>query len=155
MVIINHPRVTSVMDRVAGFREYLRNYPGIEVMADIPAWGQRDRAMSIMEDLLLMMPEVKGVFAINDDSALGAAKAIEAAGKTGKIAIMGYDGTAEARKAIEEGKIYGDVIQYPREIGRLAITVMRDYFEGRTISRTSRCKSGCSRSDEGKNPGGR
>lgn len=133
VVIINHPNVTSVMDRVAAFREYLKDYPAIQIIADIPGWGQRDRAMAIMEDLLLMMPDLNGVFAINDDSALGAAKAIDAAGKTGKIMIIGYDATPEARKAIESGKIYGDVVQYPREIGNLVIRVIANYFEGKTI----------------------
>ncbi|MGE5549227.1 MAG: ABC transporter substrate binding protein [Bacteroidota bacterium] len=134
IVIINHPRVSSVIDRVAAFKEYVRTYPGIQVIADIPAWGQRDRAMSIMEDLLLMLPDVKGVFAINDDSALGAAKAIEAAGRTGEIKIVGYDGTPEARKAIDAGIIYGDVIQYPQEIGRLAVKAMAAHFRGEHVA---------------------
>lgn len=134
VVIINHPRVTSVMDRVAGFREYLRKYPGIEIIADIPAWGQRDRAMAIMEDLLLMMPDVQGVFAINDDSALGAVAAIEAAGRRGRVVVVGYDGTPEARKAIDNGRIYGDVIQYPREIGTLTIKTVLSHLAGRPVN---------------------
>lgn len=133
VVIINHPNVTSVMDRVAGFRDALKEYPGITIMADIPAWGQRTRAMSIMEDLLLMMPDLNGVFAINDETALGALKAAEAAGMAGRITIVGYDASPEARKAIESGKIYGDVVQYPREIGRLAIKAVADYFEGKAV----------------------
>ena len=47
--------------------------------------------------------------------------------------IVGYDATPEARKAIEDGKIYGDVIQYPKEIARLAIRVVADYFEGKPV----------------------
>lgn len=133
VVIINHPKVTSVMDRVAGFREYLTKYPGIDIVAEIPAWGQRDRAMAIMEDLLLMMPDLKGVFAINDDSALGAARAVVAAGRTGEIVIVGYDATPEARKAIDSGQIFGDVVQNPAEIGRLAAAAIDDHFRGRVV----------------------
>lgn len=133
VVIINHPNVTSVMERVAGFKEYLRAFPGLEIIADIPAWGQRDRAMAIMEDLLLMMPELNGVFAINDDSALGALRAVEAAGLAGKVVIVGYDATPEAYEAIRAGKIYGDVIQYPREIGRLAMSTVQDYLAGKRV----------------------
>ncbi len=133
VAIINHPNVTSVMERVAGFKDYLRAYQGIQIIADIPAWGQRDRAMAIMEDLLLMMPELDGVFAINDDSALGALRAVEAAGLAGKVAIVGYDATPEAYEAIKAGKIYGDVIQYPREIGRLAMQAVQDYLAGKQV----------------------
>jgi ribose transport system substrate-binding protein len=134
VVIINHPKITSVMDRITGFKEYLRDYPGIQIIADIPAWGQRSRAMAIMEDLLLMMPDLNGVFAINDDSALGAVKAIESAGLNGKVNVVGYDGTPEARQAIDSGKIFGDVIQYPKDIGQLTIQAVNEYFSGKTVT---------------------
>lgn len=133
VVIINHPNVTSVMDRVRGFRDFLRQYPKIEIIADIPAWGQRDRAMAIMEDLLLMLPDLNGVFAINDDSAMGALKAIEAAGKAGKIAIVGYDASPEVQAAIRKGKIYGDVVQYSREMGEQVVRAIADYFAGKPV----------------------
>jgi ribose transport system substrate-binding protein len=51
----------------------------------------------------------------------------------GKIVIVGYDATPEGRRAIENGKIYGDVIQYPDEIGHLAIQTIQDYLEGRKV----------------------
>ena len=70
VVIINHPKVTSVMDWVAGFKAYLRDYPAIQIIADIPAWGQRNRAMGIMEDLSADDADLNRAFAINDDSAL-------------------------------------------------------------------------------------
>lgn len=133
VVIINHPGVTSVLDRVEGFREVIAKYPGIRIIADAPAWGQRDKAMALMEDLLLKVPDIDGVFGINDDSALGALAAIEGAGKTGKIVIVGYDATPEAKQAIKAGKIYGDAIQYPTKIGTLAIQTIHDYFSGKKV----------------------
>jgi ribose transport system substrate-binding protein len=131
VVIINHPGVTSVLDRVAGFREALAVFPQINIIADVPAWGQRDKAMSAMEDMLLKVPDVNAVFGINDDSALGALAAVEAAGK--KIVIVGYDAIPEAKKTIAEGKIYGDVIQSPEKIGVLAIQTISDHFAGKTV----------------------
>jgi ribose transport system substrate-binding protein len=131
VVIINHPGITSVLDRVGGFKEEMAKYPGIQIIADVPAWGQRDRAMAIMEDILLQLPDVNGVFGINDDCTLGALAATEAAGK--KIMIVGYDATPEARKAIAEGKIYGDAIQYPVKIGSLAIQTIAGYFAGKKV----------------------
>jgi ribose transport system substrate-binding protein len=133
VVIINHPGVTSVLDRVAGFREVIAKYPGISIIADVPAWGQRDRAMSVMEDMLLRVPDIAGVFGINDDSALGALAAIESAGKAGKVVIVGYDATPEAKEAIKAGKIYGDAIQYPARIGILAAQAINDYFSGKAV----------------------
>lgn len=133
VVIINHPGVTSVLDRVDGFREIIAQYPGIKIISDVPAWGQRDKAMAAMEDILLKVPDVAGVFGINDDSALGAVAAIEAAGKLGKIVVVGYDATPEAKDAIKAGKIYGDAIQHPTLIGVKAIQAIADYFAGKKV----------------------
>ncbi len=133
IVVINHPGITSVLDRVAGFREVIARYPRMKIIADVPAWGQRDKAMAVMEDMLLKVPDVDGVFGINDDSALGAVAAIEAAGKIGKIFVVGYDATPEAKQAIKDGKIYGDAIQYPTRIGVLAIQTINDHFAGKKV----------------------
>ncbi|MCU0609899.1 MAG: substrate-binding domain-containing protein, partial [Chitinispirillaceae bacterium] len=98
VVIINHPGVTSVLDRVAGFREAMAKYPDIQIISDVPAWGQRDLATAIMEDILLKIPEVNGVFCINDDCAMGVLAATVST--KNKIIIVGYDATPEAKKAI-------------------------------------------------------
>jgi ribose transport system substrate-binding protein len=132
VVIINHPGVTSVLDRVSGFREAMTKYPEIQIIADVPAWGQRDLATAIMEDILLKLPDVNGVFCINDDCAMGALAAAEAAGKK-KVVIVGYDATVEAKKAIAQGKIYGDAIQYPAKIGALAIQTIADFLAGKKV----------------------
>jgi ribose transport system substrate-binding protein len=131
VVIINHPGITSVLDRVSGFKEVMAKYPGIQIIADVPAWGQRDRAMAIMEDILLKLPDINGVFSINDECTLGALAATEAAGK--KVIIVGYDATPEVKKAIAGGKIYGDAIQYPAKIGVLAIQTIGGFFSGKSV----------------------
>lgn len=131
VAILSHPEVASVTDRVKGFKEYVGSYPDIEIVAELSAEGKRDRAASVMEDLLQSNPDLAGVFGINDDSALGALAAIEAAGKLGQIKLVGYDATPEARSKIKEGAIYGDVIQNPTQIGQLTIRTIHDYFSGK------------------------
>jgi len=133
VVIINHPKVTSVQERVAGFRQGLAAWPGLQIVADIPSWGQRSRAQSIMDDFMLMMPDIQGVFAINDDSLLGALKSIQAAGKARSVVLVGYDGTPEVRAEIDRGQVFGDVVQYPRELARQSLKVMADFFAGRPV----------------------
>jgi ribose transport system substrate-binding protein len=131
VVILSHPEVASVSDRVRGFKEAIAQHPNIHVAAELSAEGKRDRAVRVMEDLLQSHPDLSGVFAINDDTALGALAAIEAAGKAGQVQIVGYDATPEARSKIESGAIYGDVIQHPRRIGELTIQAIADHFAGR------------------------
>jgi ribose transport system substrate-binding protein len=132
VAIIDEPEVTSVQDRVKGFRAALKaNCPGVTVVADVDAGGERAKADSSMSDILQSNKDVKGVFGINDDSALGAVSAVKAAGLTGKIAIVGYDAGPEARTAIAAGTMYGDAIQYPALIGSLTIDTIHDYFGGK------------------------
>ena len=131
VTILSHPEVASVMDRVAGFKEKLAEYPDIEIVAELSAGGKRDRAVRVMEDLLQSHADLSGLFAINDDTALGALAAVEAAGKLEQIKIVGYDATSEAREKIKTGAIYGDVIQHPRRIGQLTIGAIHDSFAGR------------------------
>lgn len=133
IAIINHPTVASVMDRVKGFKEVLAKYPDINIVADVSASGQRANAMKVAEDILQKHADLAGIFGINDDSALGALAAVTAAGKKGKIAIVGYDATPEAKKAIAEGGIYGDAIQHPDKIGMLTMQTIADYFAGKPV----------------------
>ncbi len=133
VAIIDEPEVTSVQDRVKGFKAALAaGCPGVTVVADIDGGGERAKASSAMEDILQSHKDLKGVFGINDDSALGAAKAVEAGGLKGKVAVIGYDATPEARTAIAGGSMYGDAIQHPDQIGAKTIDAIHDSFGGKT-----------------------
>jgi ribose transport system substrate-binding protein len=133
VAIIDEPEVTSVQDRVKGFKQGLAaNCKGLTVVADVDGGGERAKASSVMDDILQSHKDLKGVFGINDDSALGAAKSIEAAGLKGKIAVVGYDAAPEARAAIASGSMYGDAIQHPDQIGAKTIAAINDYFNGKT-----------------------
>jgi ribose transport system substrate-binding protein len=132
IAIIDEPEVTSVQDRVKGFKDGIKACPGVTVVSDIDGGGERAKASSSMEDILQSHKDLKGVFGINDDSALGAAKAIEGAGLKGKIVVIGYDASPEARTAIAGGSMYGDAIQHPDQIGAKTVDAIHDYFSGKT-----------------------
>ncbi len=132
VAMIDEPEVTSVQDRVKGFKEALAALcPGVKIVADVDSGGTRDKANSDTGDILQAHKDLTGIFGINDDSALGALTAVKAAGMTGKVAIVGYDATPEARAAIASGAMYGDAIQFPNKIGGTTIDVIHDYFNGK------------------------
>ncbi|HEY0798624.1 MAG TPA: substrate-binding domain-containing protein [Candidatus Baltobacteraceae bacterium] len=133
VAIIDEPEVTSVQDRVKGFKAALAaGCPKATIVQDSDGGGERAKSSAVAEDLLQSHKDLRGIFGINDDSALGASKAVDAAGLTGKIAIIGYDATPEARAAIKAGKMYGDAIQHPDQIGSKTIGAIHDYFAGKT-----------------------
>jgi ribose transport system substrate-binding protein len=131
VAIIDEPEVTSVQDRTRGFRAALKaTCPNVTIVADVSGGGERAKSSSVMEDVLQSHRDLNGVFGINDDSALGASRAIDAAGMGGKVAVIGYDATPEARSAIKAGKMYGDAIQHPDQIGVKTIDAIHAYFTG-------------------------
>ena len=133
VAILDEPEVTSVQDRVRGFKAALASgCPGVKIVADIDGGGERAKASSAMDDILQSHRDLKGVFGINDDSALGAATAVNAAGLKGKVAVIGYDATLEARTAIANGSMAGDAIQHPDQIGARTIDAIYDSFAGKT-----------------------
>jgi ribose transport system substrate-binding protein len=133
VAIINQPIVTSTLDRVQGFREVVQAHPGIEIVADVNGDGVRDKALRAASDVLQAHPELDGIFAINDDSALGTLDAVEDFGRD-DVVIIGYDAIPPARDAIMKGRaLKADVVQYPFKIGQKTIETIADYFAGTPV----------------------
>ena len=136
VLIIDHPEVASVQARTRGFDEDIMRFPGIHVVGRPSASGQRAKAMAVMEDMLQAHKNLKGVFAINDDSALGALSVLHAA-KRDDIVIVGFDATAEAQEAIRAGgPLKADIAQHPTQIGKTAIDAIARYLAGESTPPT-------------------
>jgi ribose transport system substrate-binding protein len=134
VAIIDQPITQSVIDRVRGFMEEIAAYPEIRIVARPSGDGVRDKAMKAAEDLLQGYPKLAGIFGINDDSALGALAAVEAAGRKG-IVIVGFDGIPEARQAILRGSaLKADIVQHPLEIGRITIETIARHLAGQPVA---------------------
>jgi ribose transport system substrate-binding protein len=134
VAIIDHPEVESVIQRVKGFEEELASHPDLKLVAKLSGHGVKDGAFRTAEDILQAHPDLDGIFGINDDSALGALAAVEKAGRQGRVKIVGFDAVPEARQAINDGKIYADVIQQPTLIGRQTIACIADYLAGKPVA---------------------
>lgn len=131
VAILDQPTVASVIDRVAGFQEALEAYPDIQIVA-APAVerGLRDVAKQKTDNLLASGQPIDAIFGSNDDCALGALAAIQAAGRA-DIVVVGYDATPEARTAIAGGtQLIGDAVQDPVAIGRRTIEVVARALSG-------------------------
>ncbi len=133
VVIIDHPTVASVQDRVRGFEAELRKHPEMAIVGRPSAGGQRAKAMAVMEDMLQAHPDLRGVFGINDDSALGALAVLEAAGRK-DVVIVGFDATPDAQRAIRSGgPLKADVIQNPKKIGSTAVEMVARHLAGERV----------------------
>jgi len=82
------------------------------------------------DDLIQGNPNLKAIFCINDETALGALAAAEARGKT-NLVIVGYDAAPEAVAKIKAGTaLKADVAQQPRDIGAKTIEAIAKHFKG-------------------------
>ena len=127
------PGNQSQDDRAAGFEQALKEAAGIQLVARQPANSERALGMTVMENILTAHPDLKAVFATNDQMALGAMEAVEARGLGGKVAIVGFDATQEAVRAIQAGKMSASVAQRPSEMGRLSVVAALALLDGKTV----------------------
>jgi len=107
--------------RLRGFKDGIKDTPGVKIVASQPANWERDQGFNVFQNMLQAHPDIDTLFACNDMMALGAAEAIRAAGKTGSIRVVGFDAVEDARKAIREGSMLASVAQFPDEMGRIAV----------------------------------
>jgi ribose transport system substrate-binding protein len=134
--VIGQQEVQSGLDRELGFKEEMKKHPGIKVVSTLNGGGLRDKALKAAEDMLQGNPNIKGIFGINDDSALGALSAAEARGRNDMV-IVGYDAIPEAVKAIQRGSaLKADVAQQPKDLGAKTIEAIATHFSGGQVPKS-------------------
>ncbi|HEU4805217.1 MAG TPA: sugar ABC transporter substrate-binding protein [Nitrobacter sp.] len=119
--------------RLRGFRDAVAKSPGMTVVASQPANWEREQGFNVFQNMLQAHPDIDTVFAASDLMALGAIEAIAAAGKTGKIKVIGFDALDDAKKAIAEGKMEASVAQFPYEMGKAAVESAVKVLAGETL----------------------
>lgn len=123
---------SAARDRGEGFHNAVDNQNDVKVIASQPADFDRAKGLSVMENILQSNGDVQAVFAHNDEMALGALQAIEAAGKTG-IVVVGFDATDDAVNAVNDGTMAATVAQKPELIGQQAIDVAMKVAAGESV----------------------
>ncbi|MGI5139844.1 MULTISPECIES: ABC transporter permease/substrate-binding protein [unclassified Streptomyces] len=122
-------------ERGAGFAEGLKAYPGIQVLAKQPADFDRTKGLDVMANLLQAHPDVQGVFAENDEMALGAIKALGSKAGT-SVQVVGFDGEPDGLAAVKAGTLYASVAQQPTQLGRIAVDNALRAAEGKKVEQT-------------------
>ena len=121
-------------ERGQGFDEGLKHSPNIKVVAKQTAEFERVKGLDVTTNLLQAHPNVKAIFAENDEMALGA---IEALGdKAGKdVIVVGFDGVEDALKAIKEGTMYASIAQQPADMAAQAVVEASKLLKGEAATK--------------------
>lgn len=133
IAILDFKPAESCQLRVKGFKEVIAEHPKIKIVTELPGDGQKDKGYRAAEDALQRFPDLAGIFAINDPSALGARGALEKAGKADQVKLIGFDGQPEGKEAIRDGKIFADPIQFPDRIGQKTMEAIVKHLNGERV----------------------
>jgi ribose transport system substrate-binding protein len=136
VLIVHFKQANSCVMRVKGFREVIdqhnqgRESGKIDIAAELEGGGLEIDGNRATADSLQAHPDLAGIFAINDPSALGAARALKQANRQDQVKLIGFDGQLEGKQAIKEGKIYADPIQFPEKMGVITVQNILRYLDG-------------------------
>ena len=117
-------------DRSKGFEEEIKKFPGIDVVATQAADFDRGRALDVMTNVLQANPGIDGVYAANDEMALGVVAALKSRGLAGKVQVVGNDGIADALKAVAAGNMYATHAESPYSLGKEVIKIANAIASG-------------------------
>jgi ribose transport system substrate-binding protein len=120
---------SAARERGQGFHLVVDAEKGIKVAAKQPADFDRAKGLSVMENILQGNKKIKGVFAHNDEMALGAIQALEAAGMK-DVVVVGFDATADAVAAVKAGRMAATVQQKPELIGKMGVETAKKIIAG-------------------------
>jgi ribose transport system substrate-binding protein len=127
------PGTSAARDRGKGFHEAVDGKSGVKVVASQPADFNRAKGLNVMENILQSHKDIQAVFAHNDEMALGALEAIQAAKKD--ILVVGFDAIEDAVKAVEKGDMAATIAQKPEEMGRVAAEVAVKAAKGEKVEK--------------------
>ncbi len=120
-LVVHDQTSRTGQDRRDGFLEWMRtNAPGIQVLD--PQYGGGDQAKSadITKAIIASNPDLKGIYAANEGSAIGVLRGVAESGKTG-LTVIGFDSGAGQIQAIKNGQMLGAVTQDPIGMGKALV----------------------------------
>lgn len=121
-------------ERTDGFKQEIQaKAPNIKITFEQTGEFAREKGQQVTEQMIQSNPDVNGIYAENDEMALGAVTALKGAGKKpGDIKIVSVDGTRNAVQGIVDGWIYAVVESNPR-FGPLAFQTLQQFLSGSPI----------------------
>jgi ABC-type sugar transport system substrate-binding protein len=134
VAVVSLPEVSSCILRVDGFKKALADAGSpIEIVTELSGKGSRDAGYAVTTDILQAHPDITGIFAINDPSALGAHAAVVKAGKQDQITIVAFDASPAGKQAVFEKKLYDTPQQFPRKMAVGTVAAFLDYLAGKDV----------------------
>lgn len=121
------PGIQSVDVRLQGWTEQLAKHPGLENVGDEYAEADVSANVEKASALLAREPELRGIFTSWTNAVIGTAQAVQQAGRTDEVAVIGVDASPEQVDLLERGLIAALVAQKPFDMGGIAVEEIVEY----------------------------
>ncbi len=127
------PGVSTTDQREEGFKDEMKNHPGITVLETQFNDDDANKASSQLQSVLARNPDLAGVFGANLFSALGAANGVKQSGKAGKIKVAAFDAPKSIVAQLKSGLVDMAIAQHPSEIGYFGVVAAHAALTGNSI----------------------
>ncbi|GAB4071323.1 ABC transporter substrate-binding protein [Ancylobacter sonchi] len=111
----------SEIGRVGGFTDYIKANSKLQIVGPFYSQSQMATALNQTTDVLAANADLKGIFGANEPTAIGMARAIKQAGKSGKIVAVGFDGNQDLQEFVKDGTLTAIVVQGSFQMGDLGV----------------------------------
>src|SRR4051794_28589023 len=126
---------TNAGVRSKGYNDVISQYPDLKKVAKQTANWDQQEAFNKMETIIQRNRNLNGVIAGNDTMALGAVAALKSAGLTGKVKVVGFDGSPDAISAIKKGQMSATVLQPAALISEMAVEQADEFIKNGKASK--------------------
>lgn len=120
------------VERITGFKNALSKHPDMEIVFEQPDDDILEKAVELTESVLAAHPDLDGIFGSNASNPIGAARAVQNAGKAGQVHIVGMDDLPEAVDFVCSGVIDALKAQRQWDMGYWAVTYLVAMNENHT-----------------------
>ena len=125
---LTSPNQNDWMQRMRTYRQ--KNYPKMELLTTQPSEEDEKKAIERTQDILKAYPDVHGIWGISSVAFPGAAEAVQEAGKSGKVAVVGLSTPSSMAQFVKNGTVKTVILWNPVDLGYLTIYVTRAAARG-------------------------
>jgi ribose transport system substrate-binding protein len=106
---------------------------GMNIVAEQTAEWDIAKGQAVTENIITANPNLKALFASNDNMAMGAIQALKSAKVLDQVMVVGFDGNPEAAQAILDGDMAISVAQRPANMGAIGIESLMKLIKGESL----------------------
>jgi len=132
-VVVHSATDRSAISRRDGFLNYIEDNSDIEILEPVYGGGDHQESANLVVDMVRANPDLDGIYATNEGSAVGAGIGLRESGKAGEILLIGFDSGAQQIEMLREGTILGFVSQDPVNIGYLGVKTLYEAIQGEDV----------------------